>query len=759
MSVGSITNESPSELTTVEKLRGLPWSISVNVFNTIYCQFTFFGSVFPLFLSELGLSKSQMGFLFSLMPFCGLIAPVIAPAAQRFGYKNFYMVFWGARKVFTAFLLLTPWVLGMFGLQGALIFVSAITAIFAICRAAAETARVPWVQEYVPSAVQGKYTATSNIFTSIAGFLSVAVAGYVLGQSQTLSSFMLLMAAGVFFGFICVWLSGFIPGGAPVRQVAGERPKRQLGEALRDNNFMRYLIGVSLIVIATTPIASFLPLFMQEQVGLAAGNIVLLQMGTLLGGLITSYLWGWAADRYGSKPVMLSGVNLRLLVPLLLFLMPTHSSLSLPIALIINFIQGAADMGWGVGSTRMLYVSVVPREKKGDYLALYAAWVGIVGGLSQIGGGWALELAQNLSGQFGPLTIDAYTPLFAASFVLMLLCNWIFQAVRSDNQFGMRQFTGIFLRGNPFLAMGSLIRYQFAHDEDDAVRATARLGQANSPLTVDELLETLADPRFNVRFEAIVTIARMPPDPRLVAALIEILNGTELALEVVAAWALGRLGHPDAIPHLREKLDSPYSSIRLHCARAIGKMQDRSLIPDLLQRLEAETDKGLQMAYASALGNLGAGDANRRILAILLEATNPGARMELALALARLVGDEHHFIQLVRTGRKDLGTAAAQLITTFKRKAEKSAAHNPAIPPDLLALLSEATNTFARNDHEHGTSALANAIRRFPPDLYPEPARSILADCATRLDEFAATRVEYLLLTLHTLQVGWPAAR
>jgi hypothetical protein len=49
----------PGGLTTVEKLRGLPWSISANVANTIFVQFTFFGSVFPLFLSELGLSKSQ----------------------------------------------------------------------------------------------------------------------------------------------------------------------------------------------------------------------------------------------------------------------------------------------------------------------------------------------------------------------------------------------------------------------------------------------------------------------------------------------------------------------------------------------------------------------------------------------------------------------------------------------------------------------------------------------------------------------------
>jgi MFS family permease len=748
----TLTNERVSTpLTTVEKLRGLPWSIAANVANTIYCQFTFFGSVFPLFLSQLGLSKSQMGFLFSLMPFCGLLAPILAPMAARFGYKNFYMAFWGTRKIFTAFLLLTPWVLGLFGVQGALIFVTLITAVFAICRAAAETARVPWVQEYVPGAMQGKYTATNNIFTSLAGFLSVAVAGYVLGLSQDLSSFMVLIAVGVFFGFVCVWLTSFIPGGAPAAAPAGVRAKRNLREAVRDRNFMFYLIGVGVIVVATTPIASFLPLYMQEEVGLNAGNVVLLQMGSLFGALLTSYFWGWAADRYGSKPVMLYGINLRLLTPFLLLLMPAHSPLSLPIALFIYLLQGAADMGWGVGSTRMLYVGLVPPAQKGDYLALYSAWVGIVGGVSQLAGGWLLDATQGLSGQWGPVSVDAYTPLFLAGGLLMLACNWIFRSVPGDNEFGLRQFTGIFLRGNPFLAMGSLIRFQLAHDEEDTVRATEQLGQARSRLTVDELLEALADPRFNVRFEAIITIARMPPDPRLVQALVEILNGTELALEVVAAWALGRMGQSEVCTHLRHHLDSAYASMRAHSARALGKLKDSESIPLLLARLEQETDKGLQMAYASALGNMQAKPAAPQILAILYQTTNPGARLELALAVARLVGDEHHFIQLVRSARSDPGTAAARTLTAFKRKLEKATDGDP----ETSALLTEAADAFARADLSSAVLILSSAIRRLPSAHYDDASRAILQECAIRLDELGAERVEYLLLSLHVMTVGW----
>lgn len=742
-----------TELTTVEKLRGLPWSIAANVANTVFVQFTFFGSVFPLFLSELGLSKSQMGFLFSLMPFCGLLAPVLAPVAARFGYKNFYMAFWGTRKVFTALLLLTPWVLGGFGLQGALIFVSVITAIFAVCRSAAETARVPWVQEYVPSSLQGKYTATSNIFTSLAGFLSVAVAGLVLGRVQGLAGFMFLIGAGVFFGFISVWLSSFVPGGAPVRQMPGHKPKRNLGDALRDRNFLRYLIGVGLIVLATTPIASFLPLYMQEKVGLNAGNVVLLQMGSLLGALLMSYLWGWAADRYGSKPVMLSGVSLRLLVALLLLVIPANSTWSLPAALFIYFLQGTADMGWGVGSTRLLYVSLVPGAKRGDYMALYSAWVGVTGGVSQLAGGRALDAARGLSGTIAGIAIDAYTPLFVAGIALLVLCAMVLRTVRSEDDYGMRQFAGIFLHGNPFLAMGSLIRFQFAHDEEHAVRATEQLGHARSRLTVDELLEALHDPRFNVRFEAIITIARMPPDPRLIDALVEILNGTELALEVVAAWALGRMGQVEARAHLREKLDSPYHSIRSHCARALGKLDDQEAAPLLLERLELEQDRGLQMAYASALGNLGETAAAGRIMQVLDEMSNRGARMELALALARLTGNEGHFIQLMRNVRNDCGTAASRAISSFKRKIARAGN----VTQTAAEHLATAADAFARENYPAGIAELTASLRALPPGSYDEPAQSIVQECAKHLDAQGVARIEYLILLLHAMNIGWRA--
>ena len=107
------------EPTTVEKLRGLRWSITLNSANSVFVQFTYFGSAFVLFLDRLGLSKADIGFILSLIPFANLVAIWIAPLAARYGYKRTFIIFFGLRKLVTFFLLLTPWVVAQFGAGGA----------------------------------------------------------------------------------------------------------------------------------------------------------------------------------------------------------------------------------------------------------------------------------------------------------------------------------------------------------------------------------------------------------------------------------------------------------------------------------------------------------------------------------------------------------------------------------------------------------------------------------------------------------------
>jgi MFS family permease len=727
------------EVTTVEKMRGLRWVVSFSVLNSVNAQYYFFGSVFVLFLSELGLGKSQIGGLLSLVPFFGSIALFVAEPIARFGYKRTFVGTYGLRVFISGLLLFTPWMLDTWGKEVTLAFIVATVAGFSIARAVGVTAWYPWEQEYVPAGVRGKLSAIRSSLANFAGFLAVTVAGVVIGKSAGIGPFMTLFAAGLVFGFAGVWVMSHVPGGKPVAADPADRSfRRQMMAVLRDRNFVRFLVGGALVLLATTPLTSFLPLFMKEQVGLSAGNVVLLQNGTLVGGVLSSYLWGWAADRYGSKPVMLFGVYLMGALPILWLLMPRNSPYSLYLALAVALLQGLVNTSWNIGAARLLFVSVVPAAKRSEYLAIYYAWIGIIGGISQLLGGWLLDLFAGLSGRWLFLTIDPYFPLFVISLVLPLASIWLFRPVRADGEVSTGEFAGMFLRGNPLLAMGSLIGFHRARGERATVSMTERLGQAKSPLTVDELLEALGDPRFFVRFEAIVSISRSTNDPQLTDALIRVLEGHEPALSVIAAWALGRIGDERAVAALRTGLQAPYRSVRGHCARSLGTLGDQEVRAQLVAGLRAEPDTGLRIAYAAALGKLGAREAIGEILSLLAESHDEGARMELALAAARLLGDEHSFVQSLRQAQSDPGTAIAQALGSLDAELDDQPA----------AMLAEAADAFAHDELDHGVSLLLELFEILDrPD--PERIDSLVLDhCVANLQQHGVQRIEYLVLAL-----------
>ncbi|MEN6371527.1 MAG: MFS transporter [Armatimonadota bacterium] len=423
------------QLTYAQKIRSLRWNYAFAAANTIFTTLTVFGNVFILFLDKLGLPKSRIGFILSLFPFCGVVALFIAPHIARFGLKRTLVIFWGARKIVTCFLLLTPLVLFRYGAGSAFTFVAAVILMFAICRAVGESAFYPWLQEVIPDDIRGRFFATNSVVANVITIISIGFAGYVIGRSDTLNSFMLLMAIGIFFGFIAVWSSTRIPGGAPQSVDSSEtRYFRDIIDPARDPNFLRYLLGIGAIAF-TVGIAAFFPLYFAHEVGISSANVVLLSIAASLGGVI-SYVWGWAADKYGGKRALLFCLRLSLMVPIFLMLMPRHSEWSFLAASAIMFGSGAFTTGNTTASLQIMYVNLVPADNSTRYMALYYAWSGLIGGLSPILAGFILEHAKHISGRIGILTLDSYTPLLVliilGTLAAILLVRSIGKTGRTD---------------------------------------------------------------------------------------------------------------------------------------------------------------------------------------------------------------------------------------------------------------------------------------------------------------------------------------
>ena len=146
-------------------------------------------------------------------------------------------------------------------------------------------------------------------------------------------------------------------------------------------------------------------------------------------------------------------------------------------------------------------------------------------------------------------------------------------------------------------------------------------------------------------------------------------------------------------------------------------------------------------------------EATARVLTLLDEASNPSSRAELALAVARIVGDEAHFIQLLRQARREPGepgTALAQAMLALHKRLKQEWA----VEEEFLAEFDACAMTLARHQLDEGIACLANITEALAQRVSNENLRLILHTCADRMTQHGADRIEFPVLALHTLGVG-----
>ncbi len=419
------------------KRRALPWSLSAGVLNTFFAYWTFGGSMFLLFLDELGLPKERIGWVLSLFPFCGVLALGFAPLATQWGRKRTFLAGYGIRKFVMAGLLLLPWIIGHAGRGAGMTFLFVTITVFALLRAIAETGYYPWLQEFVPNAIRGQYTGVAAVLSMLASVTALFVAGSVVGTGHALGHFLLLIGMGCVLGFLGVVAMAPVPGGRPQpAEALGDHPAR-MGEALHDRNLVAFLAGLGAVTLGCACVTSFLPIFLKDTLGVASGSVVRLDTAVMIGTGVASLCCGWLADRVGSRPVLLPMTALCLLVPLGWLLAPRHGGHPLAWCISLQAIYGLANGGITVTAGRLLFNGVVPPDKSTAYTAWYYAWIGLTGGLGPLLAGYLLTTGANWHPRFGTWTPDAFSLLFALALLLLAVGWWCYGRVRPDGVTGV----------------------------------------------------------------------------------------------------------------------------------------------------------------------------------------------------------------------------------------------------------------------------------------------------------------------------------
>lgn len=402
--------------------------------------------------------------------------------------------------------------------------------------------------------------------------------------------------------------------------------------------------------------------------------------------------------------------------------------------------------GWIIGFDKYLYNNVLPPDKKTSYISVVHAWSGLAAGTGPLLAGWFLRYCEGLDKTILGLHFDQYTPMFIIYIFILTVGTFFVSRLKPDSGVTTTEFASMFLQPGQLSAMSTVFRYRFARDESDRVEKTTKMGTSSNPLNVEELIESLTDPSFNVRYEAVITIAKRKPNPKLTQALIDILLDPDPELASSAAWALGRIGHESAIPALREALAIPYPLLQARAARALGMLKDKGSAKMLLSWLKADVEAPLKRACAAALGSLDYKQALSEIFLLLKQTRRASYRGELAAAAARIIGSESRFIKLLKDCKADTNTATGKLLLDVKKSLTKM----KFVDAMLAETIEETAKLFSEGDWQQAYKALGDVIKLLPKDGAGAETLEVLKDFAKQLSLGDELPVEMLALGLHT---------
>ena len=219
---------------------------------------------------------------------------------------------------------------------------------------------------------------------------------------------------------------------------------------------------------------------------------------------------------------------------------------------------------------------------------------------------------------------------------------------------------------------------------------------------------------------------------------------------MAAGWALGRIGDRSAIPALREMLVSEYALLRSRSARSLANLGDTASVPLLVKAFKTEPHDSIRVAYASTLGVFRAVAALDELLILLRRLPEDALRNEVALAIARLIGGENHYIRLWRATRWDFGTAGAQAALDLKEKVPRLAL---VLPLDD-SLLDDVSQHLAGQDLDLAALAMYRLLEDLARAQWEPNLHKVLLECALKLHECKGDRREYFILAFTALEAG-----
>jgi len=552
----------------------------------------------------LGLSPQKIAFIFSIAPFVSALRLPAIPYIQRFGLVRTLRSARAAQSCIILIFIAVPAAYMKWQLLSLLV-----VCFVAFRELGLGAVWQPLMRHITTEDDRGQFFGRLRTsFTVVNLLLSAGIALFV-GQQMDERSFKVILAIAFLGTLNSIFWARLIPE-PEGRQEGVARPSlrrsaKHLWFLLKRSKLFRLPLLIAFVITAgQIPIGI---VYFREALNVPAGILGGLIFCATLGQVLSLFLWGKVSDAIGFRSMLAGLLGLTCALKLILWLVHPFPLEEAPLVellqtngpsiaalMVFGFVGGVLNAGSGIALTAAMHYHVSSRDSLAN-LNLFALFQLLFQSSMMLLLG--IYLQQFVQPRMEPADPDSlfyfdWYKVYSAGLVplAMLLC--IPLAARLPNVkpwFGVNDFFSA-IRYTPWRSMVGKRRL-LDEDEDHRIDLARSLGDSPNPMNIQPLTELLQDPSYEVKIEAIRSLARTRSD-FAGQKLMEVLGDEERrALWDHAAWSLGELGYADAFDLLVERLNptSP-PRVRAMAARALGKIGDGAAIEPILIALRSEND-------------------------------------------------------------------------------------------------------------------------------------------------------------------------
>lgn len=799
-------------LSRLDTLRALRiWTIEGSIATV---QGTLTTGAFQIgFALYLGCNNFEIGALAAIPAFAGLLQLAASYLAERYASRRFIVsVFAIASRLLWLPMLAIPFVLSRSLWVGAFLILTLLSSALGNISAPIWTA---WIADLVPSDIRGRYFGQRNMYMGIVAPLVSIGAGEFLDRVVKFSfwpqrdAFAVIFAASCLFAlgsFLCAQASPDVPNSAREEGDLAGSAGPSLHGAIRlyakpfaDRRFQAFLWFVAMVTFAPSIAGQFFTVYPLAYLHLSYSVLQILNAVVSVAGLAAMPLWGYLADKYGNRPVLLISLVIAIVPPILwcmtspdafpgFFTFGTSGQLIVSQSkLIIALLNVFSGVGWsGVGLTQFnMMIGFAPREQRTVYIAAVSAVVGIAGGVSPLLGGALMQIMGHVPFPSHGLIRNNYHALFMISALLRMVALLQLRYLHEPASRSARYVLGQIRASRPIGSVAALAKLTRPSDSRSRSKAAAQLGRLKTPVAVEELVRALDDVSLPVREQAASALGEIG-DARAVGPLVTKLKDPASGIDAAAAAALGQIGDRSALPALASavQLEGPQSR-RLAAIEALGRLPDTRAVEVLLPLLQStdpaermatiralsardeivrqpkvseplfalwqqETDPATLTALADALGRAGDPALAPKLLANYDRVESPIARREVLNAVGSLLAGRDSFYVYLALDGFARDETVTKILTNLQRQ---FLAREPAIAPRLAVRIRQALEAYVRGDYAGcierlglGAKLLSLGERDSEPYTAEQAAVSVMVTLAERAHAGVPVGPEEVLL-------------